>query len=147
MRAFTACFIAVLGFGGLTMVAACSDSTDASGGAGGGAGEAGDTSVAGGAGKAAGGEAGSTGEAGATSTVCGFQTEACNNCLTDKCGDKLGACATDSKCAPQLADLPMCACDKTKTAESCQTTFVTKGGDKALVLAMCYQTNCVEACQ
>ena len=147
MRAFTACFIAVLGFGGLTTVAACSDSTDASGGAGGGAGEAGETSVAGSAGKPAAGDAGSTGEAGATSTVCGFQTEACNDCLTDSCGDTLGACANDATCAPELADLPTCACDKTKTAESCQNAFVTGGGAKALALATCYQTNCVEACQ
>ena len=148
MRALTACFIAVLGFGGLITVAACSSSTtDASGGAGGAAGASGG-SVAGAAGKAA-AEAGSTnnGEAGASAGICGFQSEACNSCLMDNCNDKLSACATDSKCAPQLGALPTCACDKTKTAESCQSAFVMKGGEKALVLAMCYQTNCVEACQ
>ncbi|MEO8901298.1 MAG: hypothetical protein ABI488_06315 [Polyangiaceae bacterium] len=171
MRAFSACLAVVLGLG-TCYLAACSSDSDAGGNAGdagesssagssgksgssgaGGdtTGAAGDTTGAGGdttgaAGDTTGAAGDTTGAAGAASTACAFESDACTGCFQKECATELAACAPAVDCGGAISDLDACACDSTKSAEQCETAFVTNGGTKAQPLVDCFNANCATAC-
>ena len=143
MRALAAGLTVFLGLGAIgvlaTTMAGCSDSTDA----GGSGGASGATAAAGAGGASAGtsggGDAGSTGE-------CAFLSDACNECLAMNCGTEAGACIGDASCGAALNTLQGCVCTADDPT-TCQTAFVTDGGDPATALATCFATHCTAACQ
>jgi len=149
MRGLAACLVGFLGLGALATMAACSDSTDM-----GSAGSAGSAGSSGGAAGGSGGKAGSSSTAGNSSTAgvggaaeCGFATDACNECLTDKCDEPVNACGADQSCLSDLLALPNCVCDPSKDPDTCVAGFVQANGDLGEKLANCYTLNCAELCQ
>ena len=141
MRALAACLLGCLALGGLSTMAACSDSTDM-----GSAGTGGSSAVAGSGGKA--GSAGSSSTAGTGGAAeCSFRSIACSACLGDKCQAQAAACSKDDTCTEKFTDLPDCACDPANDADECLGKFVTDAGDVAEKLANCYSLNCEAACQ
>jgi len=156
MRAFSACFSAILGIG-ICYIAACSSDSTTGGGPGA-AGEAGSAPTAGSSGKGGGagtsgapGAAGAAGEPGAAgaagaSGVCAFDSKACTSCLSMHCATELGACSTAADCGGALSMLEPCACGGDMTAAMCETTFLADGGTKAQPLVDCFNTNCASVC-
>ena len=142
MRGLAAGLLAVLCFGGLSTMAACSDTSDGgSGGAGGtpaAAGSGGKASTAGGTSMAGTGGGG---------VECGFAKPSCNECLVDNCGDELNGCADAGNCVSDLMALPNCVCVPTNDAETCIHDFVEQNGDPAQKVAECYTLNCEDACK
>src|SRR5262245_52352423 len=143
MRGFAACLLGVLSLGALATMGACSDATDGGSGR-----AAGMSASAGGAGKAGSGTAGGSNTAGSGGgATCGFLTEACNDCLTGKCGSQLGVCTDDTACSNALGGLTVCVCTPGKDPDTCVGDFVTEVGDVAEKLANCYTLNCEDVCQ
>ena len=140
MRAFAACFVAVLGLGALTSMAACSDATDT------GSGGAGGATAEGGA-KATAGAPASAGTGGKAAVDCKFESDACQTCIGSKCMAEAGACVAADGCATPLFTLEECACDKTMTTDSCKAAFIKDGGDEATELSTCYAKNCTASCE
>jgi hypothetical protein len=163
MRIFAACLVGVLGFGVLSTLAACSDSTDTgSAGAGGaGAGAAGKAGSGGNAGSGKAGAGGDTSTAGETSAAgdtsaageggganeCAFYSEACTNCFIEKCAAASLACYAVASCQTGVQTLSDCACTPGNDPTQCLATFVSENGDPAEQLANCYSLNCEAACQ
>ena len=138
MRAFAACLTVFLGLGALTALGAtmagCSDTSDA------GSGGASGAATTAGAANAGGPSAGSGGDA------CTFKSTACTDCLMNKCGTQLAACAVDAACKAALQQLTPCACGGT-SVDDCAATFAQDGGDPAFLATECYTTMCTDSCQ
>jgi len=146
MRGLAACLVGLVGLGALATMAACSDSTD-SGSAGGGAGGSPAAAGSNSGGKANSAGSTSTAGTGGGGVECGFATEECNGCLTDKCETQTNACAEEDGCLSDLLALPNCVCDPANDAATCIGDFVQTNGDTAQKLAECYTVNCEDLCQ
>jgi hypothetical protein len=134
MRVVAACLTGLLGFGALSTMVACSDSTDT--------GSAG----AGGSGSGLAGAGGKSGSGGG-SAQCGFTTVACDQCFAAQCGAEYSACSGDDACRQGLSALPGCACAPAADPQACQDTFVSEGGDLAQEMSDCFTSNCGDVCQ